>query len=47
MGGSDKLERFLDELEAEAIDPKDYVDAEDFFADLRATVKQRLDTPRG
>ena len=47
MGGNDKLERFLDELEAEAIDTKDYVDAEDFFADLRASLKQRLDAPRG
>ena len=47
MGGSEKLERFLDELEAEAIDPKDYVDAEDFFADLRASLKQRMDAPRG
>jgi Arc/MetJ-type ribon-helix-helix transcriptional regulator len=47
MGGSEKLERFLDELEAEAIDPKDYVGAEDFFADLRASLKQRLDAPRG
>ena len=47
MGGSEKLERFLDDLEAEAIDTKDYVDAEDFFADLRASVKQRLDAPRG
>jgi hypothetical protein len=47
MGGSEKLERFLDDLEAEAIDPKDYVDAEDFFADLRASLKQRLDGPRG
>ena len=47
MGGSEKLERFLDELEAEAIDPKDYVDADDFFADLRASLKQRQDAPRG
>ena len=47
MGGSEKLERFLDELEAETIDPKDYVDAEDFFADLRATLKQRQDMSRG
>jgi Arc/MetJ-type ribon-helix-helix transcriptional regulator len=47
MGGSEKLERFLDELEAESIDTKDYVDAEDFFADLRASLGQRLDAPRG
>jgi len=47
MGGSEKLERFLDDLEAEAIDTKDYVDAEDFFADLRASLSQRLDAPRG
>jgi Arc/MetJ-type ribon-helix-helix transcriptional regulator len=46
MGGSEQLERFLDDLEAEAIDTKDYVDAEDFFADLRASVTQRTDASR-
>lgn len=43
MGGSEKLERLLDELEAESIDTRDYVDAEDFFAELRADLKLRLD----
>jgi len=43
MGGSEKLERLLDELEAESIDTRDYVDAEDFFAELRANLKLRLD----
>jgi Arc/MetJ-type ribon-helix-helix transcriptional regulator len=47
MGGSEKLERFLDELETEAIDPKDYVDADSVFAELRADLKQHLDTSRG
>jgi Arc/MetJ-type ribon-helix-helix transcriptional regulator len=46
MGGSEKLERFLNELEAETIDPKDYVDADSFFTELRADLKQRLDTSR-
>ena len=45
MGGSDKLESFLDELEAEAINPEDCVDAEAFFAQLRAG--PRLDPSRG
>lgn len=43
MGGSDELERFLDELEATTIDTKDDVDAESFFAELRAGLKLRLD----
>ena len=43
MGGSEKLERLLDELEAESIDTRDYVDAEDFFAELQADLKLRLD----
>lgn len=47
MGGSDKLESFLDELEAEAINPEDCVDAETFFAELRAGPKPRLDPSRG
>ena len=47
MGGSDKLESFLDELEAEAINPEDGVDAEAFFAQLRAGLKPRLDPSRG
>ena len=43
MGGSEKLERFLDELEAETVDPKDYLDAESVFAELSADLKSRLD----
>jgi len=46
MGGSEKLERFLDELEAED-DPSTDVDAEGFFAELRAGLKERLDPSRG
>jgi Arc/MetJ-type ribon-helix-helix transcriptional regulator len=44
MGGSEKLDRFLDELEADN-DPS--TDADGFFAELRAGLKQRLDTSRG
>lgn len=47
MGGPEKLERILDELEAETVDPKDRVDADSAFAELRAGVKQRLDASRG
>ena len=46
MGGSEKLERFLDALEAED-DPSTDVDAEGFFAELRAGLKERLDASRG
>lgn len=46
MGGSEKLERFLDELEADN-DPSADVEAEGFFAELRAGLKQRLDASRG
>jgi Arc/MetJ-type ribon-helix-helix transcriptional regulator len=46
MGGSESLERFLDELEAKTIDTQDDVDAETFFAHLRAGLKQRLDASR-
>jgi len=46
MGGNDKLESLLARLEAED-DPSSDVDAEEFFADLRASLKQRLDTSRG
>jgi Arc/MetJ-type ribon-helix-helix transcriptional regulator len=47
MGGAEKLESFLDELEAEAINPEDGVDADAFFAELRAGLDQRLDPSRG
>ncbi|MFZ0268497.1 hypothetical protein [Caulobacter sp.] len=43
MGGPEKLERFLDELEAETIDPKDYVDAENVFRELLAELKTRAE----
>jgi Arc/MetJ-type ribon-helix-helix transcriptional regulator len=43
MGGSEKLERFLDDLEAEAIDPKDYVDADIAFGELLADLKARAE----
>ena len=46
MGGGEKLEALLTRLETED-DPSTDVEAEDFFADLRATLKQRLDTSRG
>jgi len=46
MGGNDKLESLLARLEAED-DPSSDIDAEEFFADLRASLKQRLDTSRG
>lgn len=43
MGGGEKLERFLDELEAETIDPKDYVDADIAFGELLADLKARAE----
>jgi Arc/MetJ-type ribon-helix-helix transcriptional regulator len=43
MGGSEKLESFLDELEAEAVDPEDCVDAETFFAEMLADLKARAE----
>lgn len=46
MGGDEKLEALLTRLEAED-DPTTDVDAEDFFAELRAGLKQRLDASRG
>lgn len=46
MGGDDKLEALLTRLEAED-DPTTDVDAEGFFAELRAGLKQRLDASRG
>ncbi|CAN7627631.1 hypothetical protein [Caulobacter sp. LjRoot300] len=46
MGGGDKLESLLSRLEAED-DPSTDVDAESFFAELRASLKQRLDSSRG
>ena len=44
MGGSEKLESFLDEIEVEAIDPKAEVDPGSLFAEF---LKQRRDMSRG
>ena len=46
MGGGDKLEALVTRLEAED-DPTTDVEAEGFFAELRASLKQRLDASRG
>ncbi len=46
MGGGDKLEALVTRLEAEN-DPSTDVDADGFFAELRAGLKQRLDASRG
>ncbi|MGR4864816.1 hypothetical protein [Caulobacter sp. LARHSG274] len=46
MGGGEQLESFLDELAAKD-DPSTDVDAETFFAQLRAGLEQRLDPSRG
>ncbi len=46
MGGDDKLEALVSRLEAED-DPSTDVEAEGFFAELRAGLKQRLDASRG
>uniref|UniRef100_B0SUS5 Uncharacterized protein n=1 Tax=Caulobacter sp. (strain K31) TaxID=366602 RepID=B0SUS5_CAUSK len=46
MGGSEKLERFLDELETQD-DPSTDVESDGVFAELRADPKQRLDASRG
>jgi Arc/MetJ-type ribon-helix-helix transcriptional regulator len=46
MGGDDKLEALVARLEAED-DPAANVEAEGFFTELRAGLKQRLDASRG
>jgi Arc/MetJ-type ribon-helix-helix transcriptional regulator len=46
MGGGDKLEALVTRLEAEN-DPSAPAEAEGFFAELRAGLKQRLDASRG
>jgi Arc/MetJ-type ribon-helix-helix transcriptional regulator len=46
MGGGDKLEALLTKLEAEDAPAAD-VEAEGFFAEVRASLKQRLDASRG
>jgi Arc/MetJ-type ribon-helix-helix transcriptional regulator len=46
MGGGDKLEALVARLESEN-DLTTDVDADSFFAELRAGVKQRLDASRG
>jgi Arc/MetJ-type ribon-helix-helix transcriptional regulator len=46
MGGGEKLEALLAKLEDED-DPSTDVDAEAFFAELRTSLKQRLDASRG
>jgi Arc/MetJ-type ribon-helix-helix transcriptional regulator len=43
MGGSEKLERFLDELETETVDPKDYLDAGVVFDELLADLEARAE----
>jgi len=43
MGGSEKLKRFLDELEAETVDPKDYLDAGIAFDELLADLEARAE----
>ncbi|WP_238537026.1 hypothetical protein [Caulobacter sp. AP07] len=43
MGGGDKLESFLDELEAETVNPEDCVDAETFFAEMLTDLKARAE----
>ncbi|CAN5360537.1 hypothetical protein BH10PSE3_BH10PSE3_16290 [soil metagenome] len=44
MGGSEKLESFLDEFETEAIVPQQYAGAGNLFAEF---LKKRRDTSRG
>lgn len=39
VGGSEKLEALLDELEAEVIDPKECVDGETFLSEMLADLK--------
>src|SRR3954467_12665365 len=46
MGGGDKLEALLAKLETEGAPAAD-VEAEGFFAEVRAGLKQRLDASRG
>ncbi|HJV41873.1 hypothetical protein [Caulobacter sp.] len=46
VGGSEKLEALLDELEA-TDDPSTDADADDFFKALRAGLKERLTSSRG
>jgi Arc/MetJ-type ribon-helix-helix transcriptional regulator len=46
MGGGEKLEALLTRLEIED-DPSTDVEAGDFFAELRAGLKRRLDAARG
>ncbi|HWW25982.1 MAG TPA: hypothetical protein VNZ85_08840 [Caulobacter sp.] len=43
MGGDDRLERFLNELETETVDPKDYLDANVVFEDLLADLEARAE----
>ena len=43
MGGDEKLERFLNELETETVDPKDYLDANVVFEDLLADLEARAE----
>lgn len=39
VGGSEKLEALLDELEAEAIDPDECVDGKQFLSEMLADLK--------
>ena len=43
MGGGDKLERFLDELEAEDVDLETCIDAEQFFGEMLADLRVRAE----
>lgn len=41
VGGSDKLEALLDELEMEAVDPAEHVDGRQFLSEMLADLKAR------
>jgi Arc/MetJ-type ribon-helix-helix transcriptional regulator len=41
VGGSEKLEALLDELEAEVIDPAELVDGNQFLSEMLADLKAR------
>ncbi|WP_235524376.1 hypothetical protein [Caulobacter sp. Root655] len=43
VGGSEKLESLLDELEAEVVDPAECVDAEAFFSEMLTDLKARAE----
>jgi hypothetical protein len=43
MGGGDRLERFLNEREAETVAPMDYLDVNVVFEDLLADLEARAE----